>query len=1025
MTPNHHYLPAALLTAALLTTTTAAGRTSYIMPVGTQTVSGSSLLERPQKRAVGAGQQRLGENSPLKPPFCETFDDFSPNQDIHDEFARLFQIIDNNNDTRKWGLYNYVGDRFYGRCAYMLYPFEGQADDYLILRAVKLEKGKYYLVSVYAGTYSDTEEELGQTFEIKMGRYNDVEGLNQVVIPTTRVYTSRLERFTGWFTPSYDGLYYIGVHGNSPAYQDYYNYLYVDNIAIEAARSGSEPSKVTDLKMANDPDGTNKVTFTFIAPAVDIAGNKLSSLTEITVTRNGEELTTLTEDIAPGKELTFSDTPRKEGIYEYTITAKNSAGEGEPLTVNRYAGIQRPEVPRFTEAREAEGNKVYLKWEPAATDINGMPINPSKLTYNLFDVTNGFEDPVVEYDAVTEGTFDASMKGQQQTFCLYTLNAVLDRKESAFTVSPMINVGTPFELPYHHTFTMDDYDRYPMITDGGNEVLWTFIDDHESDVKSQDGDGGYLAMMCNTPGIVSKMTTGKIDLGQAERPQWSIWTYVYPDDENRLELGATDIADGSTTALRTLALSELGTGWQRIVIDLDGLKGKTVQLTAKVTVISHGYTLFDNMVVADQPAVDLSIASVKSPAAAASGDSFDVEVTITNNGYDSSGDFRTTLSNKGLEYDAADSSPLAPGAATTVKLTGRMTAQADDAEQFTIDITNENDGLEDDNHREITVVRLVTTLPAPRSLTATENADGTVELNWTAPDMSHVAGAPVSDSFEDYDDFTSSPGDWTTIDGDGGLIGGFNNADMPVDFTAQSWWVMPTADYRFMDAFDGEKVMAQMYNVTPDGQAGVVNDDWLITPTLYGGPQTISFHAKALLEDVAELFEIWTSETGTDRKDFRLLTGPVEHYSDWTPFFFTVPDGTRHVAVRCTSDYAFMLMIDNFSYTPASDALSLPALTGYNVYVNGELASTTTSTSASTRRLLPTDTYKVTAVYADGRESHYALATLSTEDSIDGPMAESTDSPVYYNLQGRRIASPEHGEVYIVVRGGRASKILY
>lgn len=40
-------------------------------------------------------------------------------------------------------------------------------------------------------------------------------------------------------------------------------------------------------------------------------------------------------------------------------------------------------------------------------------------------------------------------------------------------------------------------------------------------------------------------------------------------------------------------------------------------------------------------------------------------------------------------------------------------------------------------------------------------------------------------------------------------------------------------------------------------------------------------------------------------------------------------------------------------------------------------------------------------------------------------MAESTDSPVYYNLQGRRIASPEHGEVYIVVRGGRASKILY
>lgn len=1025
MTSNHHYLSAALLAAALFTNTDAAGRTSYVMPVGSQTVSGTALLEGPQKRAAVAGPQRLGENSPLMPPFCETFDDFSPNQEIHDEFARLFQIIDNNNDARKWGLYNYVGDRVYGRCAYMLYPFEGQADDYLIPRAVKLEKGKYYLVSVYAGTYLDTDEESAQTFEIKMGRYNDVEGLSQVVIPTTRVYTSRLERITGWFTPRYDGLYYIGVHGNSPAYQDYYNYLFVDNIAVEAARSGSEPSKITNLTMVNDPDGTNKVTFTFTAPTLDIAGNKLTSLTEIAVTRDGEELTSLTEEVAPGKELSFSDTPRKEGIYEYTITAKNSAGKGEPLTVNRYAGIQRPEAPRFTEAREAEGNKVYLKWEPAATDINGMPINPSKLTYNLFDVTNGFEDPKAEYTAVTEGTFDATMKGQQQTFCLYTLNAVLDRKESAFTTSPMINVGTPFELPYHHTFTMDDYDRYPMITGGGNDVLWIFIDDHESDVKSQDGDGGYLAMMCNNAGIVSTMTTGKIALGKANRPQWSIWTYVYPDDENRLELGATDISDGSATTLRSLTLSDLGTGWRRIVVDLDGLKGKTVQLTAKVSVISHGYTLFDNMVVADQPAVDLSITSVKSPDAAASGNSFDVEVTITNNGYDTSENFRTTLSNNGLENDAADSGPLAPGAVTTVKLTGHMTAQAEDAEQFTIDIANNNDGLEEDNHRDITVARLASTMPPPTALTATESADGTVELSWTAPDMSLIAAAPVTDSFEGYEDFTSSPGNWTTIDGDGGLVGGFNNAEMPVDFTAQSWWVMPTDIYRFINPFDGEKVIAQMYNVTPDGQAGAVNDDWLITPELYGGPQTIGFHAKALLEDVTETFEIWTSATGTDRKDFRLLAGPVEHYSGWMPFFFTVPDGTRHVAVRCTSDYAFMLMIDNFIYTPASDVLSLPALTGYNVYVNGELASTTTSTSASTRRFLPTDTYKVTAVYADGRESHYALASLSTEDSIGSPVAYTTDSPVYYNLQGRRISSPEHGEVYIVVRGARASKILY
>lgn len=1028
MRSSHYYnfLTAALVSASLLTTTDTAARTSYVMPVGSQTISGTQQLEGPRKHTGISDFRRLGEKSPLVPPFCETFDNFSPTQDIHDEFARLFQIIDNNNDTRKWGLYNYVGDRIYGRCAYMLYPFEGAADDYLIPRAVKLEKGKYYLVSVYAGTYTDSEKELGQTFEIKMGRYNDVDGLNQVVIPTTRVNSSRLERFTGWFTPRYDGLYYIGVHGNSPAYPDYYNYLFVDNIAVEAARSGKEPSTITGLTMANDPDGSNKVTFTFTAPSVDIAGDKLTELTEIAVSRDGEELTTITAGLAPGKEISFSDTPRKEGIYEYTITPKNSAGTGEPLTVNRYAGIDRPVAPRFTEAREAEGNKVYLKWEAPATDINGMPINPSKLTYNLFDITHGFEDPKIEYEAATEGTFDATMKGQQQVFCVYNVNAVLNTRESAFTTSPMINVGTPFELPYHHTFTMDDYDRYPMLTDNNREVLWIFIEDSDSDVKSQDGDHGYLAMMCNTPDMVSTMMTGKIALGEAERPQLSLWTYVYPSDENKLELGAIDVADGSETTLRQLQLDELGTGWQRILVDLDALKGKTIQLTAKVTVVSHGYTLFDNMVVSDQPPVDLSIASVKCPEAATAGESFDIEVTVVNNGYSASDKFRATLGHDSEEIDAIEGTSIEPGESATLKLTGRMAVHADDTELFTIDIVNDNDGLAEDNHSEIAVARLASTLPPPSGLTATENNDGSVELSWTAPDMSLVAAAPVTDSFETYTDFSSEPGQWKTIDGDKGLVGGFSNAEMPVDLTEQSWWILPTDIYRFIDPFDGDKVMAQMYNVTVDGQRGVVNDDWLITPELYGGPQTIGFHAKAVLDDVIEVFEIWISKTGTDRKDFSLFAGPIEHYADWTPFFFTVPEGTRYAAVRCTSDYAFMLLLDNFIYTPAGDALGLPALTGYNVYVNGSLAATTTSTSATTHRFLPTDNYKVTAVYDNGRESHYALATLSTEDSIDGPaVADTTDSPAYYNLQGRRIASPEHGEVYIVVRGGHASKILY
>lgn len=54
-------------------------------------------------------------------------------------------------------------------------------------------------------------------------------------------------------------LYYVGIHGISPSTN---TYLFVDNIALSAAREPTVPDAVTDLSFSNNPDGEPLVNIT-------------------------------------------------------------------------------------------------------------------------------------------------------------------------------------------------------------------------------------------------------------------------------------------------------------------------------------------------------------------------------------------------------------------------------------------------------------------------------------------------------------------------------------------------------------------------------------------------------------------------------------------------------------------------------------------------------------------------------------------------------------------------------------------
>ncbi|MDE6207452.1 MAG: hypothetical protein K2M55_06550, partial [Muribaculaceae bacterium] len=294
------------------------------VPAKGDALTADARLGVPAKGAT-SGAHRLGERTPLVPPFLQVFDDYTSGQE-HDLFERYYQIINGDGDKnpsgtdRSWGYYNFngvSGGRQFSKCAQLQYPINvNVCDDWLIPWAIKLDADKYYYVYMDASLYAE-----GSThrFEVKMGRYNDAAGMTTEVIPATDVTSILPTQCGGWFKPDRSGNYYMGIHGISNKLMADGGYLFIDNIGMEAARSGNEPNTVSDVKFTTDPNGRTTVDIEFNAPATSIDGNPLSGSVTVEIRRDGELVKTLL--CTPGQQgVKYTDAAPAQGNYQYSFT---------------------------------------------------------------------------------------------------------------------------------------------------------------------------------------------------------------------------------------------------------------------------------------------------------------------------------------------------------------------------------------------------------------------------------------------------------------------------------------------------------------------------------------------------------------------------------------------------------------------------------------------------------------------------------------------------------------------------------
>ncbi|MDE6027084.1 MAG: choice-of-anchor J domain-containing protein, partial [Muribaculaceae bacterium] len=771
--------------------------------------------------------------------------------------------------------------------------------------------------------------------ELKYGRTQTGEGMTNELAGPLELVNNEFVPFGKLMVPDEDGIYYFGIHGISEA--DMLD-LVIDNFQIAEGVSALAPGLPGDIKIVPDLYGALKAEISFTAPATDLQGKPLSSLTRVEVKRNGELIKTFDSPVI-GSELKFTDNPPKEGVYTYSVTGYNNEGTGLTTEASNYIGVNIPSEPVETKLVTTTGSGlVKVEWKPVETDINGNPMLAENVTYNVYSLgmetkllAEGLKDTSYSYQAVPEG---------KQLFVQCAVCAVTVAGEGDPGYTDMIPVGVPYDSVYE-TFADGDvsYEFGALSIDEGE---WQVLTDASfKDIKSRNGDNGFLACRAASD-AGAELFTGLINTNGMENPAASLYVYNVVDNEdvdnNFLSIQARRGVDSEYDTLIEGTVDELCKGvpgWHRICVSLGAYSGSVVQV--KITALSgvFVYTCIDDIRIDSMHANDLGVVSLSGPDLVEWGQAVNLSATIENLGAEDAGQFTVELFADGVSQEVKTVESLQAGAAMTLDFAATMPAMTENPVTYTVAINYAKDQNGDNNSSaEVKVTPVAGTLPAVTDLAA-EVENDEIKLTWSEPDIENFVPA-ITEDFEDGEAFSAEYGDWTFVDVDDSPVGGFRDLEVPgisIGKTKGSFWLWDTAELAGDDpTFAAHSGSHYLFSLFREDDEQV--DDWAISPALYGKSQKISFYAKSYSAQYSDYVEVYYSTGSLDPKDFIKVLDKKKLSNRWRNFTAEIPDGAKYFALRSCAEGGFMMMVDDVTYIPEGAKFE-GSILGFDVYRDG------------------------------------------------------------------------------------------
>lgn len=520
----------------------------------------------------------------VTPPYSNSFDNAAS--------LDGYTILDSNGDEVAW--------KWEAGAVAVTYNEKENMNDWLITMPLLLEGGSSYEVSLQAWTNGHYER-----LEVSFGDAPTAEAMKNVVIEPVQLTPHNYGQekaltLTGVMRPAQSGAYYLGIHGISDP--DMYT-LFIDNLQIAAARSGLIPGTVTDLQAVAKGGASTEVTVSFKAPALSASGETLTSdITKIEVFRNDvESPVKIFENVAPGTELSFTDTPATAGEYTYTVVAYNESGAGDEVSVKVYCGIGVPQkVTGVTISETADGG-VLIGWDAVTKDILDQTLDPASVTYNIYTIDDwGDYIPVKTGVTGTSCILEDVAPAVGQEFVRYAVGAADEAGVGTIVPTVFIPVGAPY-AGMDESFAGGKYGNYVWHQEASLMAYWTTLTD-ETGYLAVDGDNGYIAFSAGQEGDTGTLISAKISLAGFLEPTLTFYTYNFNsngDDMNTLAVSARKIGGDYTQLLSGTvnALTGSKESWGKVTVDLSAFDGDVIQLMFKAAAVNYGSLLLDNIIV--------------------------------------------------------------------------------------------------------------------------------------------------------------------------------------------------------------------------------------------------------------------------------------------------------------------------------------------------------------------------------------------------------------------------------------------
>lgn len=965
-----------------------------------------------KKESAAAASNKVAMGGALNVPY---FDDFSNTNNWNN-----YTIVDANNDGNTW-----QGPDDENKNVRYNSSFSDEANDWLITPAFQLDKTKAYKVYFRAQGADATHEE---HFSVAAGKSNSPESMTIQVLPEQIIKTSAPEEYVGYLTIPDDGAYFVGIHAlNNNKGQ----LLTIDSLGIEEGPLASVPDSVTELKVIAAPNGADSVTVSFKAPEHSLNGNAITSLTKITIERDGNVIYTF-NNVQPGEALSYTDKTVGDGKSTYTVTATNASGDGLAASATLFVGSDIPTAPTDVRLREAEGY-THLTWKAPTTGENDGYINPSELTYIVLRSDNTIVAQGItatEYDDA-----DITLDGDQH-LVQYAVYASTNAGQGSYGLSNAITIGTPYELPFQEHFTGGGLDHGFWGENYSGQSYFRL-----SSSSSSDDAGGCATLTPAAVGDESTLYSGKIGINVAAQPQLAYHYMAIPGRQAKLlieiltpdqQLHQVDSIDFSTLTGEQ--------SWRKRTVDLSDYNNENFVQICFHAISGDGSTPIsvDDITLRDLFNKDLGC-SINSHKKLTAGANNDITVTVENTGAE-------TVNGNDYSVILFDQNDKELG-----KLDGE-TLQSSETRDFTFNYVpgffgpaqmqlhaeiNYQDDEDDRNNitDTISVKVEMPNLPKVSDLKATTDGNQTL-LTWTPADLESLGLQTVTDDAEDYDAFSISEiGDWTMYDGDGQMTFGISDGNggyraYPNAIDPKSFIVFnaPESGVSVYDS-NGRPTKWAPYSgnqmfISFQASGTGITDDWMISPELQGFAQAINFWVKSV--DVAsngnETYEVLYSTTDNDPNSFTRIGNEQQAPADWSNVRFDLPEGTKYFAIRGTSVGHFALMIDDITYATANFA-DLQLL-GFNIYMNGEKVNQSPVASPSYTANLGNGEVRVSAVYDKGESEPCDAIKIGTADGINAISIDDIANYELYTIDGIKVSRVNKGGVYIIRQNGHAHKVV-